>query len=202
MLAIGIFTIVIFPVYAQDTGVDTETQTEIPVAEETAAESGLPLNLGNNQIENEEPDVSVSAIGLGDLVKTILVLLLVIAAIYVVMYILRKFSASPIDGSSLIKVVGSKGLMKDSAVHLIEVGNQVFLVGTGSSSVNLISEITDQETIDNIQLNLSSGNSGKNSTFSQRITSFLGRGGTAKTEEQIKKSEEFLRTQRNRLKDL
>lgn len=163
-------------------------------------ETSLVINTGDNAGE-EEPEVNVSAIGLADLVRTVVVLLLVIASIYVVMLILRRFSTTGVDGSSLIKVVGSKGLMKDSSVHLLEVGNQVFLVGTGSSSVNLISEITDQETIDNIRLNLSEGNA-QTVSFSQRIARNLGFGGQKKAEEQVKDAESFLRGQRDRLKDL
>ena len=168
---------------------------------EAVDETTLTINVSETTDEGE-PEVSVSAIGLSDLIRTILVLLLVIAAIYAVLYLLRKFSTSSIDGSSLIKIVGSKGLMKDSAVHLLEIGNQVFLVGTGNSSVNLISEITDQETIDNIRLNLSSGSPVSKGTFSQRIAEYIGSGKRKKTEDKIKETEIFLQNQRNRLKDL
>lgn len=185
----------IIPVSAQ------EATESIDTANEAVDETTLIINTG----EPDNPavgDVNVSAIGLSDLIRTILVLLLVIGAIYLVLYILKKFSTSGIDSSSLIKVVGSKGLMKDSAVHLLEVGNQVFLVGTGNSSVNLISEITDQETIDNIRLNLSKGNNENSSTFSDRIGRFINTGRKKKTDERIRETESFLRTQRNRLKDL
>jgi len=186
---------VVIPVSAQEATEETNTQTE------AVDETTLTINTTETVVEGE-PDVNVSAIGLSDLIRTILVLLLVIAAIYAVLYLLKKFSTSSIDGSSLIKVVGSKGLMKDSAVHLLEVGNQVFLVGTGNSSVNLISEITDQETIDNIRLNLSSGNQESTGTFSQRISAYIGSGKRKKTEDKIKETEIFLKNQRDRLKDL
>lgn len=172
-----------------DSAVTTVDETTLVInTPETVGETGGALN--------------VQAIGLADLVKTIVVLLFVIAAIYGVMFILRKFSTNTIDGSSLIKIVGSKGLMKDSAVHLLEVGNQVFLVGSGSSSVNLISEITDRETIDNIRLNMSSGNSKVKKNFSGLISGYLGNSRKKNTEEKIKNTEDFLRKQRNKLKDL
>lgn len=185
----------IIPLSAQDKTESKETTTQ------TVDETTLLINTGEVEPEGEA-EVRVSAIGFSDLIRTILVLLLVIGAIYVVLYILKKFSSSSIDGSSLINVVGSKGLMKDSAVHLLEVGNQVFLVGSGNSSVNLISEITDRETIDNIRLNLSKGNPEGRGTFSDRISGFLGSSRKKKTEEKIKDTENYLRSQRDRLKDL
>lgn len=197
MLAAGIFALANLSLVAQENGENSSGQTE---AAQAVDETTLLINT-NDTPGQDIPEVSPSAIGISDLVRTVVVLLLVIGAIYLVMYLLRRFSASTVDGSSLIKVVGSKGLMKDSAVHLLEVGNQVFLVGTGNSSVNLISEITDQETIDNIRLNLSEGN-GQTTSFSQRIASNLGIGRSKPTERKISDAEGFIRSQRERLKDL
>lgn len=187
----------IIPLSAQDVSEGAETQTTT----ETVDETTLIINTGELP-DVADPNVNVSAIGVSDLIRTILVLLLVIGAIYLVLLILKKFSSSGIDGSSLINVVGSKGLMKDSAVHLLEVGNQVFLVGSGNSSVNLISEITDQETIDNIRLNLSKDGPKNNSSFADRIGRILNSGKKMRSEETVRKSETFLRSQRDRLKDL
>ena len=167
---------------------------------ETIDEATLLLNTGDQPIGEEEVDFQT--ITISDLFRIILVLLLVIGAIYLVLYIARKFSTTSIEGSSLIKIVGAKGLSKDSAVHLIEVGNQVFLVGSGNSSVNLISEITDRETIDNIHLNLSQANSQTKGTFASIISGRLDLIKRKKTEDRIKQSEIFLKSQRNRLRDL
>lgn len=197
LLAAGIFAFASISLTAQESDGNSGEAAETT---QTVDESTLIINTDDPTGE-EAPEVSATAIGMADLLRTVLVLLLVIGAIYLVMYILRRFSTSGVDGSSLIKVVGSKGLMKDSAVHLLEVGNQVFLVGTGNSSVNLISEITDQETIDNIRLNLSEGST-RTVSFAKRITDNLGLGAKKKAEEQIRESQVFLRSQRDRLKDL
>lgn len=192
LLAAGVLTLLSFPLAAQEQG---GAAADGPVDETT-----LIINNGD-AAPQETTDVNVSAIGISDLVRTVVVLLLVIGAIYLVMFMLRRFSVSAVEGSSLIRVVGSRGLMKDSAVHLLEVGNQVFLVGTGNSSVNLISEITDQETIDNIRLNLSEENS-RATGFAQRLASNLGFKSRNGAEEQMKNAEGFLRSQRDRLKGL
>lgn len=197
MLAAGIFALAGVSLVAQENGENSSEQIN---AAQAVDETTLIINT-ENQPAQDIPEVSPSAIGIADLVRTVVVLLLVIGAIYLVMYILRRFSASSLDGSSLIKVVGSRGLMKDSAVHLLEVGNQVFLVGTGNSAVNLISEITDQETIDNIRLNLSEGNN-QTSSFAQRIAMNLGLGRNKTADKKISEAEGFIRSQRDRLKDL
>ncbi len=189
---VGISSCFIVPVFGQE-------EAETPV--ETIDETTLVLNLTEDETEGNE-DISVQPIGLGDLFRTIFVLVLVLGAIYAVLLIIKKFSVSTIDGSSLIKVVGSKAIMKDSAVHLLEVGNQVFLVGSGSNSINLISEITDKETIDNIRLNLPKENKVKKGSFSSLVSGYLGNANRKKTEEKIRQSETFLRNQKNRLKDL
>jgi flagellar protein FliO/FliZ len=195
LLIIGILILVVIPLSAQDEAANQETITQ------AVDETTLIINTGEPVVDGE-PEINVQAIGLSDLIRTIVVLLLVIAAIYFVMFLLKKFSTSSIDGSSLIKIVGSKGITKDTALHLVEVGNQVFLIGNGNSSINLISEITDQETIDNIRLNLSSENTEVKGSFSGILSGYLGGSKKKKTEDQIKKTETFLRNQRDRLKDL
>ena len=191
---------VIIPVSAQDETSTSETAAETNT--QGIDETTLILNTGDQTGAADTGEVDFQAITISDLLRIILVLLMVIAAIYLVLYILKKFSTTAIDGSSLINIVGSKGLMKDSAVHLLEVGNQVFLVGSGNSSVNLISEITDQETIDNIRLNLSKDNIKKKGTFASIIAGQLGNNRKKKAEDQIRKTELFLKNQRDRLKDL
>lgn len=198
LLAAGLILFGGLSLSAQENGENSSTQTTGTA--ETVDETTLLIN-GNGAGEQNVPEVSASAIGIADLVRTVIVLILVIGAIYLVMYLLKRFSTSSVDGSSLIKIVGSKGLMKDSAVHLLEVGNQVFLVGTGNSSVNLISEISDQETIDKIRLNLSEGNK-NNSGFAHRIAANLGISPRKDKGNSIDEAGKFIKTQRDRLKDL
>jgi hypothetical protein len=81
----------------------------------------------------------------------------------------------------------------------LEVGNQIFLIGSGSSDVNLISEITDQETLDQIHLDQEAPPSQGKANFSKLLRKGLSLGSGRKIVDQ---SPGFLRSQRDRLKDL
>ena len=141
-----------------------------------------------------------SSVGAGDLIRVIVVLAAVIAAIYGLVYFLRKFSPLAESEEDLIAVLATRHLKKDSSLHLIEVGNQVFLIGSGSSSVSLISEITDQETMDKIRLDLSSA---KQAVERKTFRSILRRNLPRTPFQGLSQdSPDFLRSQRDRLKNL
>ena len=69
-------------------------------------------------------------------------------------------------------MISTRALKGTTALHLIEVGNQVFLVGATDSSINRIAEITDQESKDMIKLNQSTDEVGSK-TFVQFFTDKL-----------------------------
>ena len=54
--------------------------------------------------------------------------------------------------NDLIRVLGSRVLSGNRALHLVELGRSVFLVGAAESGINLISEIKDQETLDRLRI--------------------------------------------------
>ncbi len=97
-------------------------------------------------------DVPTGALTFFDFLRVFSVLLALIALVYFILLILKKFTPLKELGEGQIQILSSRQLRGDGSLHLIEVGNQVFLVGAGSSSVNLISEITDQESLDKIRL--------------------------------------------------
>ena len=78
-------------------------------------------------------------------------------------------------------------------------GNQIFLIGSGSSNVNLISEITDQETKDQIHLEKESLHTITGDNFRNLFRKGLSLGKGRKVSDQ---SPEFLRNQRDRLRNL
>ena len=141
------------PASEDNTGQDSQTAPA-----ETAAspdESTLNLNLPEETPagENGDPEIpTVPAPGLGDFLRMILFLGLVIAAIYLFFYFLKRLSGRTAAESGLIRLLGSRSLKGEASVHLVEIGNQTFLVGSGSA--NLISEITDKETLDGPKLEL------------------------------------------------
>lgn len=191
--------------YAQQESENTDPAE--PGAYETVDESSLLLfpDEGESQQgttdarqDTQEP-VAPSSVGAADLLRVLVVLAGVIAVIYLLVYFLRKFSPLAENQEEQISLLATRHLKKDTSLHIVEVGNQVFLIGSGSNTVSLISEITDQETIDRIHLDASSAPEPSENSFRSLIRKgFSGAGGNSLRDG----SPDFLRSQRDRLKNL
>ncbi len=116
----------------------------------------------------------IGAFGIWDLVRMVVVLGLVIGAVYGVFFLLRRTAGGRFRNTELIKLLGSQPLPGNRSLHLVQVGSQLFLVGSADSAVNLVSEINDKETIDEIRL--SAGNTeeqAESRRFSELISAGL-----------------------------
>jgi len=82
----------------------------------------------------------------------LLVLACVIGVIYALFWLLRRGAGRKVQENDLIHVLGSRGLVGNRSLHLVEVGTSVFLVGASDGGVELISEITDKESLDSVRL--------------------------------------------------
>lgn len=161
----------------------------VETAPQTSAEEGASAPLGEDEADmtfgeaEPQPELdseSFAAFGFWDLVRMILVLGFVIGSIYVVFYFLKRSSARRIGGGTgLLRIVDEHALAGGKTLHLIEVGRQVFLVGAGDDSVGLISEITDDETLDTIRLAVSAQATEQPRAFSDLLSSLWPGRGTA-----------------------
>lgn len=163
-----------------------------------AAEADTGVDAADDQTAAENENVPPS-VGLSDLIRVIVVLIGVIGVIYLLVYFLKKMSPVSESDEDRITVMATRHLKRDSSLHLIEVGNQVFLIGSGSSSVNIISEITDQETLDRFKLEESESPARTPASFRSLFRKGLSLGSGNKVTDQ---SPDFLRAQRDRLKNL
>lgn len=147
---------------------------------------------------NPTDEQSVNAFGLWDLLRMVIVLGVVVAAIYGVFYILRKKSTGAGDEDNLIAVIGSQSLPGNKSLHLVEVGRQVFLVGASERSVELVAEIQDTESLDEIRLQVANRPSGERRSFADLLSGVLsgGRGNS------LGDSLAFMSKQKERLKKL
>ncbi len=146
---------------------------------------------------------NVAVFGAWDFIRMVLVLALVIAAVYGVFFLLRRAAGARFRESELIKLLGSQPLPGNRALHLVQVGSQVFLVGSGDSGVSLISEITDQETIDELRL---SGNNAAEPPpprgFAELITGAVRSGDRGANGGESTNPIQFMGRQRERLRRL
>lgn len=152
---------------------DTATSEDEPVDERS-------LTFGDDAEENgDESGVqpgSINSFGVWDFVRMVIVLGIVIAIIYVVFYLLKRASGGRFENSPMIRVLGSHGLPGNKALHLVEVGRQVFLIGVGDDSITLVSEISDQESLDELRLKASTTTTERGGNFGDMLSGFF-RGG-------------------------
>ncbi|HUI69385.1 MAG TPA: flagellar biosynthetic protein FliO [Spirochaetia bacterium] len=87
-----------------------------------------------------------------DFVRMLVILAAVVGAIYLLFWILRRSAGRKITENNLIRVLGSRSLAGNKSLHLVEVGSSVFLVGASDGGVELISQITDKESLDAVKL--------------------------------------------------
>jgi len=134
-----------------------------------------------------------------DFVRMLLILGAVIAAIYVVFWLLRRGAGKKITENDLIRVLGSRSLAGNRSLHIVEVGTSVFLVGASDGGVQLISEITDRESLDSVRIRAAEEGPAGRRTF-QQILSEIFR--PAKQGLSLGDGLGFLRGQREKLRKL
>jgi flagellar biogenesis protein FliO len=105
-----------------------------------------------------------------DFVRMLLVLAAVVVVIYLVFWLLRRGSRARVPENDLIRVLGSRGLSGNRAMHLVEVGSSLYLVGSADGGVRLIAEITDKESADAVRLKAAETAPGGKRTFTQILT--------------------------------
>ena len=196
----GIFSLLVGVTFAQ-AGPNKTPAATAPVATANTAnatsidESKLAITDNTSPQAAAAPD---AAFGVWDLVRMLIILGLVVASIYGVFYVIRRGSKPKSPDSSLIRVLGSQGLSGNSWVHLISVQKQVFLIGGGDANLNLIAEITDQESIDELKLQAANAPTNHPVNFADLMGGFFGSG--AKGTSAKSGSLDFMKRQRDRLK--
>lgn len=80
--------------------------------------------------------------------QILLMLALVAAAIYVLVFIVKKASRGKTAQDPFLKKLASLPLTANRSACVLSVGTQAWLVGVSENSVSLISEINDKEIID------------------------------------------------------
>lgn len=93
-----------------------------------------------------------SAVSTWDFVRMLLILAVVVVAIYLLVALLRRGSKKRVRENDLIHVLGSRTLAGTRALHLVEVGTAIYLIGSSDGGVELIAEIADKESVDGLRL--------------------------------------------------
>lgn len=141
----------------------------------------------------------VTGVSTWDFVRMLIILAGVVGVIYLLFWVLRRSSGKKIQENDLIRVLGSRGLAGNRALHLIEVGGCVYLVGASDGGVQLISEITDKESLDSLRLKVAEQPSVGGRNFPQILSEIFR---PARKPVSLGEGIGLLRSQRDRLKKL
>lgn len=131
----------------------------------------------------------------------VLILLAVIGAIYGIFFLLKKTGSPRFQENKLIRVLSSRNLTNSRSLHLVEVGNEVFLVGSAENNVNLVATITDKETLDSLKLQATNTDASERRGFGDVFGQVFGKGQPA-TGRPLLDPVAFLKEQRKRLKKI
>jgi flagellar protein FliO/FliZ len=136
------------------------------------------------------------------LVRIVLVLALVCAGIYGIVYLIKKSSGIPIGNDPYLKSVATLSLSPNKSVQVITIGEKGYVVGITEQNISLIAEVTDRELIDAMNLQAEKKSPLPKGSFQAVFSSFFP---TKKPSETVGEQTasfggtDFLRSQRERL---
>lgn len=181
---------------AQDQADNPGTTTRRP-----AEESLLILDTGEEAEGEGAADVQGGPlVSSWDFLRMVLILAAVVGVIYLIFWILKRGIRRQLPQNDLIRLLGTRNLAGNRALHLVEMGKQVFLVGAAEGSISLISEIRDQETLDSITLERSQMQNRTTQGFAHFFQSILKSG--KQKEPKVGATIDFMKQQRQRLEKL
>lgn len=111
--------------------------------------------------------------GAGVLLRIVVVLALVCAAIYGVVYLLKRSTRINVANDPYLKSVAQLVLAPNKALHVVTIGAKAFLVGVTDQSINLVGEIDDRELIDAMNLASAKNESAVPASFASILSNFL-----------------------------
>jgi flagellar protein FliO/FliZ len=185
------------------------------IGDQTAApenSNGLSIPAENTLLLGEIPaedslllgDTGSPASGVSSpfvIIQMVLVLALAAAAIYGIVFLLKRVSRPREAPHPHLKVLASAPLGTNRFVHVVSVGSRAWLVGAADNSVSLISELEEQEVVDAMLLEDSRKNAESPAGKFPDFKSLLRRMGGGGPENQ-NRSPDSLRKRRERLKGL
>jgi len=158
-------------------------------------DTGEPIEAAQNDEMQGGPLVSS-----WDFLRMVLILAAVVGVIYLIFWLLKRSMRRQLPQNDLIHLLGTRNLTGNRALHLVELGRQVFLVGAAEESISLISEIKNQETLDTIALEQSQMRTRATQGFSHFFQSFLKSG--KQQGSSVGDTIDFMKQQRQRLEKL
>jgi flagellar protein FliO/FliZ len=124
--------------------------SEVNESERVEPVSENPLRLAEQEIifeGNNTTAAPVTGPSLWSAIRMILVLALAAAAIYGVVFFIKRSSKPAAANDPFLKILASSHLGSNRYAHIVSVGGKAWLLGSSDGGVNLIGEIDDQDVI-------------------------------------------------------
>lgn len=86
------------------------------------------------------------------LLRIVIVLALVCAGIYGVVYLLKKSTKVDVGSDPFLKSVATLSVGPNRSIQVVTLGERAYMVGVTEHAVNLLAEVTDKEIIDAMNL--------------------------------------------------
>jgi flagellar biosynthetic protein FliO len=131
-----------------------ETAARDASAASRVEEEALP-NFFDDPAAGSSPAAARSPSAAPAIFRMVLVLALVAALIYLAVFFLRRLSRPQTEQNPHLKILASTHLGAGRYVHVVSVGGLAWLIGSGEGGVRHIADITDQEAVDAMRLDLS-----------------------------------------------
>jgi flagellar protein FliO/FliZ len=93
------------------------------------------------------PDVTGTGASTWTVVRMVLTLALAAAAIYGVVFFIKRSSKKTVYDDPFLKILASAALGQSRYVHIVAVGSKAWLLGSSDGGVNLIGEIEDKDVL-------------------------------------------------------
>jgi len=139
-----------------------------------------------------------------DFVKMFVILGLVIGMILGFVWFMRKLSGQGQNTDAPIKVLHTQSLGGNRNLQVVEVGNDILLMGVSDSGVTLVKDLTGTEVGDSFKLAASQGKVGGKKGFAELLGGLMGVKPKIRPDvgQPGENSSDFLKKQRERLKNL
>ena len=168
---------------------------------EVVDESSLPI--ADPSLSGASSERPASTLWL--FIRMILVLAVVVACVYAVVYLMKRSMNKDVgDGDQFLRVVSSVSIAPGKSVHVVSLlDDKAYLIGVTDNAVNLIGEVTDKETIHAMNLYADTRQNVKRPRNFGDILSIFMPDGSARGKSVFSgdgdKARDMLRTQRSRL---
>jgi flagellar protein FliO/FliZ len=137
------------------------------------------------------------------ILRTVLLLLLAVAAIYGLVYVVKRLSRPRDMLNPNLRILATTRLGPGRFIHAVALGNRAWLVGAGEGGISHIADITEQEALDTLFLEESrqNGASGRIGDFQSLLRRLGLRPPPAEAEDREDLAEK-IRLRRDRLRGL